>query len=369
MTGVQTCALPISSTASASAVASRPMRRVLSLSSQSPFQKVRETKTLILKAPAASTFLACCVLENENGMHRETSRGFLASPRARRARRSGEPEPISRGAGAARGSARGSGSLKTAHTSGLGADPHPPGAERRGSEWSPSAPPPSAPDPSDPSVHVHVAARGSGQLGTPSSVVTWGSGQLGTLGHGEWSAAQPPRVVSALEGRGVACLDAAWGQCVAVTHDGCVYRWGWRPNLRSLMVAGRVAEAAPALVTAMQSVPLGTVTFRGGHNAPQKIEPFGQPGLRAVAARAGAEHTMVLTEEGRVYTWGSGVHGQLGHSTLMRHSISFQPKLVTAIADFKVVKIAAGASHSVALTGQHSALPWVDCDCTCSPDS
>jgi len=56
---------------------------------------------------------------------------------------------------------------------------------------------------------------------------------------------------------------------------------------------------------------------------------------------------MILTSLGRLYTFGYGQHGQLGHRSNRNHSV---PKLVTDLISKPITKIAAGWNHSLVLT-------------------
>ena len=51
----------------------------------------------------------------------------------------------------------------------------------------------------------------------------------------------------------------------------------------------------------------------------------------------GKEHCLMLTESGRVYSWGGGSRGQLGHGTLSSES---SPRLITALDGLRITKIA-----------------------------
>src|SRR5450759_2311292 len=62
------------------------------------------------------------------------------------------------------------------------------------------------------------------------------------------------------------------------------------------------------------------------------------------AVSAGSDHSVALTCEGNVLTWGSNINGQLGDGTLNRRTV---PGLV---ANFNgAVAISAGSEHTLAL--------------------
>lgn len=53
-------------------------------------------------------------------------------------------------------------------------------------------------------------------------------------------------------------------------------------------------------------------------------------------------------EEGKVWTWGRGGHGQLGHNSLKTENL---PKVVEEISGKKVVKVSCGGLWTAAVTG------------------
>ena len=72
------------------------------------------------------------------------------------------------------------------------------------------------------------------------------------------------------------------------------------------------------------------------------------PGLgQAVGVACGQFHSLARDAEGRLMTWGWGVHGQLGLGGI---EDSGRPMLVRALANHRVVSIGAGYAHSVVLT-------------------
>ena len=59
----------------------------------------------------------------------------------------------------------------------------------------------------------------------------------------------------------------------------------------------------------------------------------------------------MITEEGKVLSWGHGGHGQLGNASLQNQQV---PTEIEALADKKIVFIACGGSSSAAITGKKS---------------
>ena len=55
------------------------------------------------------------------------------------------------------------------------------------------------------------------------------------------------------------------------------------------------------------------------------------------------------TEQGEVFSWGHGGHGQLGHQSTQNQKV---PLLVESLAEERVTYIACGGSSSAAITGE-----------------
>jgi RCC1 and BTB domain-containing protein len=66
-----------------------------------------------------------------------------------------------------------------------------------------------------------------------------------------------------------------------------------------------------------------------------------------VQITCGWSHTVALSSCGKVYTWGNGDHGKLGHGTSDKVAV---PKLVDQLAHLRVTKIASYNEHTAALT-------------------
>jgi alpha-tubulin suppressor-like RCC1 family protein len=79
-----------------------------------------------------------------------------------------------------------------------------------------------------------------------------------------------------------------------------------------------------------------------------------------VAIDAGDDHSVALAADGRVWTWGCGKDGALGHDTMDSQTT---PKLVEALRCSPVVSVAAGGAHTVALSTKGRVYSW---GCNCS---
>ncbi|CAD8055211.1 unnamed protein product [Paramecium sonneborni] len=77
--------------------------------------------------------------------------------------------------------------------------------------------------------------------------------------------------------------------------------------------------------------------------------------IREIAC--GLEHTLIVTNEGLVYAFGSNLKGQLGVENI---SVACSPIQVQGINNLNCIKIAAGEYHSCLLTDENQAYQWGD---------
>lgn len=70
---------------------------------------------------------------------------------------------------------------------------------------------------------------------------------------------------------------------------------------------------------------------------------------------SGNGHILILTAIGRIYSMGTGSRGELGHGTL---ECEQQPRLVESLSVVKVIQVACGSWHSVALTADGDVYVW-----------
>ena len=71
----------------------------------------------------------------------------------------------------------------------------------------------------------------------------------------------------------------------------------------------------------------------------------------------GAFHTVALTKEGKVYTWGSNFRGQLGHGgndTDLKYILT----KVLSLEGLVVIKISCGYYHTAVVTDKGEMFTW-----------
>ena len=85
---------------------------------------------------------------------------------------------------------------------------------------------------------------------------------------------------------------------------------------------------------------------------------------KIVQVACGGLHTIVLTQEGHLYSWGSTEGGQLGLGGELREETVLSPRLLEPLAaklsekKQKVIQVSCGEAHSVALTDRGEVWGW-----------
>jgi myosin heavy subunit/alpha-tubulin suppressor-like RCC1 family protein len=130
--------------------------------------------------------------------------------------------------------------------------------------------------------------------------------------------------------------------CVGATHSlvvtdgGELYSWGWGDH-GQLGHGTHANETMPRLVEHLLLPSWGNAS-----------------GLKVREVCAGQDHTVMLTETGKVFSWGANRRGQLGHSSFKD---SATPRPIDCFHR-KVAAIAAGAHHSAALMEGGLVFSW-----------
>ena len=180
---------------------------------------------------------------------------------------------------------------------------------------------------------VAVSAGGEHSLALTAngSVWSWGLGWFGRLGHGDEQSQLLPKKVEALAGQRVVTVFAGACHSFAITADGAVWSWGDGNH-------GKLGHGD-----------------QQNQLLPKKVEVFA--GQRVVAVSTGNNHSLAHTADGALWSWGDGVFGQLGHGDQQDQLL---PKKVEALAGQRVVAVSAAINHSVAITADGAVWSWGD---------
>ena len=241
-------------------------------------------------------------------------------------------------------------------------------------------------------VAVAAGSNHSLALCSDGRVVAWGRGTSGQLGTGSTSSSSLPVAVSwtgVMAGKTVVSISAGADHNLALCSDGTLVAWGRNDfgqignNLAgNLSSPDRVETSSGALMgKTVISLAAGTnhslvllsdgSLAAWGSNAQGQLGTIGSNGSFvpiAVARNIGALfgktvtkigcgefHSMVLSSDGDLASWGEGVSGQLGNNTLISSDIPESVTTAGALSSKSVWNIASGGASSFAI----AALPAI----------
>ncbi|XP_073306950.1 RCC1 domain-containing protein RUG3, mitochondrial [Primulina huaijiensis] len=186
--------------------------------------------------------------------------------------------------------------------------------------------------------HVRSIALGglhSVALDSLGRVFTWGYGGFGALGHSVYHRELFPKMVEGSWIEEICHIATSGTHSAAITKSGKLYIWGRDEGDGRLGLGpGRGPDHA------------------GGLSTPTEVEAMPVP---VAAVSCGGFFTMALTEEGQLWNWGANSNYELGRGDKVG---GWKPQLVPALKDERVVQIASGGYHSLALTGKGQVLSW-----------
>jgi alpha-tubulin suppressor-like RCC1 family protein len=210
-----------------------------------------------------------------------------------------------------------------------------------------------------------------------AEVYTWGEGASGQLGHGDTISRRIPARVEALSGKGILYSKNVNSVSCGILHAGVVNSFGeaftWGSNF--FMQVGHEHSAGGLLMALDEKEP-----------TPGSLKAHLPKGFTCKSIACGGWHTLLLgdlhTKRGlkrAVFAWGNGGQGQLGLLEKEKYHISTRkgeasaarmpwmyakhpeelPQLTKDNKDpDRIVMLAAGAVHSIALTEKGDVYWW-----------
>ncbi|RCV26929.1 hypothetical protein SETIT_5G285000v2 [Setaria italica] len=166
------------------------------------------------------------------------------------------------------------------------------------------------------SRHVALTTR-------QGEVFTWGEEFGGRLGHGTDADISRPKLVESISVTIVDFISCGEFHTCAISASGDLFNWG------------------------DGSYHAGLLGYDTGacHWLPKHVSgPL--EGLQVLSVACGSWHSALITSSGKIYTFGDGTFGVLGHGN--RESVAY-PKEVEALNGFRTVKVACGVWHSAAI--------------------
>ncbi|CAJ2673854.1 unnamed protein product [Trifolium pratense] len=154
-------------------------------------------------------------------------------------------------------------------------------------------------------------------------VFTWGEDSGGRLGHGIDKDFGKPRLVESIAVTNMCFVACGEYHTCAVAASGDLYTWG--DGTHNAGILGHGTDVS--------------------HCIPKRVTGFLE-GLQVVCIACGSWHTALITSNGKLFTFGDGMLGVLGHGD--RESVSY-PKEVELSSGHKAIKVACGVWHTAAI--------------------
>lgn len=168
-----------------------------------------------------------------------------------------------------------------------------------------------------------------------TEVFSWGNGANYQLGTGTAGIQKLPCKLDLLQGLNVTSIAAAKFHSMAATADGKLYSWGFGRGGRLGFSDFDIHSGQVAVIT------------------PQQV-CCGIGNRRVKIIAVAKHHSLVATEGGEVFTWGSNREGQLGYTSVDTQPT---PRRVTTLKA-RVVAAAVANKHSAVLTEAGEVFTW-----------
>ena len=192
-------------------------------------------------------------------------------------------------------------------------------------------------------ARVMCGSRTTIAIDADGKLFAWGKGEDGTLGVGDRYTALKPKIVEGLLRQPMAQLTIRGAHVLALTERGQLWAWGRNDDGQ---LGTRTNETGAG----------GKQQRAVGHTesmVPERVT--GLMGVMVVHIACGRCHSMAVDRQGRLHSWGGNDDGALGHGDTLSRAA---PELVKAFDGHKVVSVACGSRHTLALDEDGSLYSW-----------
>ncbi|KAG3118656.1 hypothetical protein PI124_g4101 [Phytophthora idaei] len=162
-------------------------------------------------------------------------------------------------------------------------------------------------------------------------VYSWGIGDDGRLGHGDYESRLVPTLISSLKDIPVTTIACGGSHSGVVAANGDVLTWG-NGSLGQLGLGKTRSRSVPTRVRVLQDAGVTQLSF-------------------------GEWHSMALCQDGTLYAWGFGEEGQLGlpdEDLEPTRRVALLPVVVHALSGTGATMVSSGGSHTFVVTVQEN---------------
>ncbi|XP_027205306.2 putative E3 ubiquitin-protein ligase HERC4 [Dermatophagoides pteronyssinus] len=161
-------------------------------------------------------------------------------------------------------------------------------------------------------------------LAKNGEVYSWGSNAFGQLGLGNSGyCLSTPMLLISLQWTPVRQIAAGGSHSAILSCTGAIYVWG-KNEFGQLGLSDCENRCLPTLQKSLRNQKIAYINL-------------------------GDEHSAALTYEGGLFTWGAGMYGQLGHG---RNTNEVLPRKVFELMGVKIVQVSCGRCHTLVVSKQ-----------------
>ncbi len=168
-------------------------------------------------------------------------------------------------------------------------------------------------------------------LSEDGRVYSFGDGDSGRLGHGDTNAQTSPKQIEVAGENNITQISVGAHHSILLDKYGKVYSFG-------VGGAGRLGHGDT-----------------NNQTYPKQIEVAGENNITQISA--GGYHTILLDKNGKVYSFGDGGSGRLGHGNTT--DVTLPTQIVNA-GESNITQISAGGTHSILLDKNSSVYSFGD---------
>ena len=188
-------------------------------------------------------------------------------------------------------------------------------------------------------VATSVGGSHSLALCSDGTLTAWGYNNKGQLGNNSTSNSQVPVLVNhggVLAGKTIIAISAGYAGSLALCSDGTLAAWG----------TGGYGQLGNGSTT--------------NSNVPVLVDQSGVlAGRMVIAIVSGVNYfNLALCSDGAVVAWGFNQYGQLGNGSTTNSNVPVLVNQTGGLAGKKVVALAAGSNHCLALCSDGSLAAW-----------
>lgn len=167
------------------------------------------------------------------------------------------------------------------------------------------------------------------------------------MGIGDSEDQHHPVVLESLSEIDIQYVACGSGHTVVLSNYGQVWTFGRGDD-------GRLGHGI--FFTSMEdSIEIGDT---GWKYSPRRVDVL--RGVVVQQVTCGSYHTCCVTNDGELYSWGGGMYGKLGHGDECGQPL---PRKVEHLKHSKVVQVACGSRHTLALLESSQVFSWGDTAC------